>query len=125
MSTLDNKTAIVTGAGRGVGLATAIRLGEAGAKVIVNDLDADEGEACVQAIRQAGGTALGCPGDVTQPDYPEQLVDAALAAFSGIDIVINNAGYIWNGAMHNHSDCLLYTSPSPRDQRGARMPSSA
>ena len=104
MSTLDNKTAIVTGAGRGVGLATAIRLGEAGAKVIVNDLDADEGEACVQAIRQAGGTALGCPGDVTQPDYPEQLIDAALAAFSSIDIVINNAGYIWNGAMHNHSD---------------------
>jgi len=104
MANLANKTAIVTGAGRGVGRAVALRLAEAGARVVVNDLDAQEAEDCVAKIESAGGIALACSGDVTAPEFPDQLVDAALQGFSGIDIVVNNAGYIWNGAMHNHSD---------------------
>jgi len=104
MQPLANKTAIVTGAGRGVGLATAQRLARAGARVIVNDLDVAEAAACVDEINKAGGQAVGCAGDVTAPDFPDRLIDAAIENFAGIDIVINNAGYIWNGAIANHSD---------------------
>lgn len=104
MQALQDKVAIVTGAGRGVGAATARRLANAGARVIVNDLDAAEAADSVAQISAAGGQAISCVGDVTAPDFPEQLIDTALENFSGIDIVVNNAGYIWNGAIANHSD---------------------
>ncbi len=104
MTNLQNKTALITGAGRGVGLATAQRLARAGAQVVVNDLDADEAASCVRAIEDAGGVACACVGDVTDAAFPDQLISTALSAFGGIDIVVNNAGYIWNGAMHKHSD---------------------
>ena len=104
MTHLDGKVAIVSGAGRGVGRATARRLAAAGARVVVNDMDEDEASSCVQSILDAGGQAIPCVGDVTDLSFPERFIDASLSAFGGIDIVVNNAGYIWNGAMHNHSD---------------------
>jgi len=104
MDELKPKTAIVTGGGRGVGFATAQRLARAGAQIVVNDLDADEAERCVASIEAAGGSAITCAGDVTAAEFPDQLIDAAISTFGGVDIVVNNAGYIWNGAMHNHSD---------------------
>lgn len=104
MQALQNKTAIVTGAGRGVGLATAQRLSAAGARLVVNDLDEREAGVCVAAIQAAGGDAIACPGDITSTDFPERLIDTALGSYGGIDIVVYNAGYIWNGAIQNHSD---------------------
>lgn len=104
MGKLNDRVAIVTGAGRGVGEATARMLAKDGARVVVNDLDADVADATVAAIREAGGEAMAVPGSVTDPEFPEQLIDAVLGTYGGIDMVINNAGYIWNGAMHNHSD---------------------
>ena len=101
---LEDKVAIVTGAGRGVGAATAERLARAGARLVVNDLDSAEAEQTVAAIRAAGGEALALPGDVTAEEFPEQLIASTLDAYGGIDIIVNNAGYIWNGAAHNHSD---------------------
>jgi len=101
---LAGRTALVTGAGRGVGAATAALLARDGARVVVNDLDGAEAAETVRAIRAAGGEALAAPGDVTDPAFPESLIEAALDTFGGLDIVVNNAGYIWNGAMHNHSD---------------------
>ena len=98
------RVAIVTGAGRGVGAATAERLARDGARVVVNDLDPAEAEQTVAKIRAAGGEALALAGDVTAADFPERLIADTLAAYDGIDIIVNNAGYIWNGAMHNHSD---------------------
>lgn len=101
---LKDQVAIVTGAGRGVGQATALMLAADGARVVVNDLDQAEAEATVAAIAAAGGQAIACAGDVTAADFPDQLIATTLDAWGTIDIIVNNAGYIWNGAMHNHSD---------------------
>ncbi len=101
---LEDRVAVITGAGRGVGAATALMLARDGARVVVNDLDASEAEATVAAIRDAGGEAMAVAGDVTGADFPDRLIQSALDGFGGIDILVNNAGYIWNGAMHNHSD---------------------
>ncbi len=104
MSTLNGRTALITGAGRGVGRATALLLARQGARVVVNDLDADECASTVEAVSGAGGQAWGCAGDVADPAFPGQLVQGAIDTFGGLDLVINNAGYVWNGALHNHSD---------------------
>ena len=104
MSKLVDRVALVTGAGRGIGAATAGKLASEGARVVVNDLDAAAAEATVAAIVAAGGVARACAGDLTEPEVPERLVAFAVDAFDALDIVVNNAGYIWNGAMHRHSD---------------------
>jgi len=101
---LSGKVAIVTGSGRGVGLATARLLASHGARVVVNDLDADVAKAAVADIRAHGGEAISVPGNVTETVFVESLIETALASWGGIDIIVNNAGYIWNGAAHNHSD---------------------
>jgi len=101
---LENRVALVTGAGRGVGAATAVKLAGEGARLVVNDLDVSEAEATVAAIRATGGKAMAVAGDITAAGFPEHLIQSALDGFGGVDIVVNNAGYIWNGAMHNHSD---------------------
>ena len=104
MDKLGGSVALVTGAGRGVGAATALKLAREGAAVVVNDLDAAEARATVHQIQSEGLTALCCPGSVTEPDFPQVLIQSAIDEFGHLDILVNNAGYIWNGAMHNHSD---------------------
>lgn len=104
MSRLDGRVALVTGAGRGVGRATALLLAREGARVVVNDLDAEPAESVAEAINQRGGEAIIGVGDITEPGLPEELVQTALAGFGTLDIIVNNAGYVWNGAIHNHSD---------------------
>ena len=100
MMGLEGKSALVTGAGRGIGEATARKLASCGARVLVNDLDADVAEAVAASI--PGGVAH--PADLTNPGAADQVVQAALDAFGGLDIVVNNAGYIWHSAIHNKSD---------------------
>jgi len=104
MTKLENRVALVTGAGRGIGAATARLLARDGASIVVNDLDGDAAEATAAQIRAAGGVARACAGDLTDPAYPDRLIVFAADAFGALDIVVNNAGYIWNGAMHKHSD---------------------
>ncbi|HET7566923.1 MAG TPA: SDR family oxidoreductase [Gaiellaceae bacterium] len=101
MGVLDGKSAIVTGSGRGIGRATASLLAEHGARVLVNDLDADLAE---QTAAELGGGATAFAGDLTQDGVPEALVAAAADAFGGLDIVVNNAGYTWDGMAHKMSD---------------------
>ncbi len=96
---LSGRVALVTGAARGVGRATAEKLAAEGATVFLNDIDADELEV---AAHRSGGTALA--GNLTEPGVPDELVTGIVARAGSLDIVVNNAGYIWNGALHNHSD---------------------
>ena len=104
MTKLEGRVALVTGAGRGIGAATAEMLARDGAQVVVNDLDQDAAQATASAIAGAGGAARVCAGDLTDPAFPDRLIAFAKDAFGALDIVVNNAGYIWNGAMHKHTD---------------------
>ena len=101
MGVLDGKAAIVTGSARGIGRATAELLSEHGARVLVNDLDGDMAEQTANEIE--GETAV-FAGDLTAEGAPEALVQAATDAFGAIDIVVNNAGYTWDGMAHRMSD---------------------
>ncbi|MGE5567796.1 MAG: SDR family NAD(P)-dependent oxidoreductase [Rhodospirillales bacterium] len=102
--TLDGKAALVTGSGRGIGRAIALRLAEAGAAVLVNDLDDAEASQTESLIRSCGGKAERLAGDITAPEFSQRLVDAALAAFGGIDIIVNNAGYTWDNVIQKTTD---------------------
>jgi NAD(P)-dependent dehydrogenase (short-subunit alcohol dehydrogenase family) len=88
---LDGKVALVTGVGPNIGQAIARCLAEAGAKVACNDVRADQAEAVAAEITQAGGTALAIPCDVTSESAVEQMVAKTVAAFGGVDILVNNA----------------------------------
>ncbi len=101
MGVLDDKVAIVTGSARGIGRATAELLAEHGAKVVINDLDADVAQQTASEIQ--GETAV-FGGDLTQGDAPEKLVQTAIDAWGKLDIVVNNAGYTLDGPVHKLSD---------------------
>jgi 3-hydroxybutyrate dehydrogenase len=90
--TLSGRTAIVTGAGSGIGAAIALGLAHAGAHVVVQDLRIAGAEETVAAIRAAGGSAQASEGDVTQPDQIRRTVEETIAAHDRIDILVNNAG---------------------------------
>jgi len=96
---LSGRVALVTGAARGVGRATAEKLAREGATVFLNDIDAHELDDAAIAV---GGVALA--GDLTDPAFPDTLVGSIIERAGSLDVVVNNAGYIWNGAIHNHSD---------------------
>ncbi len=101
MGVLDGKAAIVTGSARGIGRATAELLAEHGARVVINDLDGDAAE---QTAGEIGGDAVSFAGDLTQEGVCDRLVDHAVEAFGQIDIIVNNAGYTWDGPIHKMSD---------------------
>jgi 3-oxoacyl-[acyl-carrier protein] reductase len=101
MGVLEGKAAIVTGSARGIGRATAELLCAHGASVLINDLDGDVAEQVAAEIQ--GETAV-FAGDLTADGVPEALVQAAVDAFGRLDIVVNNAGYTWDGMAHKMSD---------------------
>lgn len=98
---LSGRVAIVTGGARGMGLATATLLAEAGANVVIGDLDRDATDA---AVAQLGEKAVGHVGDITLPGEPDALVAAALERFGQLDIVVNNAGYNWDAPLVEMTD---------------------
>jgi 3-oxoacyl-[acyl-carrier protein] reductase len=101
MGLLDGKAAIVTGSARGIGRATAELFAAEGAKVLINDLDADAAEGTASEL--AGETAV-FAGDLTEEGACDDLVVAAVEAFGQVDIVVNNAGYTWDGVAHKVTD---------------------
>jgi 3-oxoacyl-[acyl-carrier protein] reductase len=101
---LDGRVALVTGGGRGIGAATCRLLASEGARVVVNDRDPGPCDEVAQEIRESGGEALSLAADITASASPEALIEGCLASYGELDIIVNNAGYVWNSAMHNHSD---------------------
>jgi 3-oxoacyl-[acyl-carrier protein] reductase len=89
---LEGRVAVVTGAGSGIGRATARRFAAEGAAVVVNDLDAEAAQRVAGEIAASGGRARPAAGDVTKPETAEALADAAVAAFGRLDVFHNNAG---------------------------------
>src|SRR5690606_32971716 len=84
--------------------AIALKLASEGAHVVVNDIDADPLEEMAQAVRKAGREAVAVVGDVTQPEFPQCFVGAALEHFDRLDIIINNAGFTWDNVIQKMKD---------------------
>ena len=109
MRMVEGKVAVVTGAGRGIGRATAIDLAANGARVVVNDIggslqgegvDATPAQEVVETIRAAGGEAIASSDSVAEPASAEAMVAAAVAQFGRIDIIVNNAGILRDSIFH-------------------------
>jgi 3-oxoacyl-[acyl-carrier protein] reductase len=101
---LAGKVAIISGSGRGIGRALALKLASEGANVVVNDLDAGPAAETVAAIKAAGGKAVACVGNVTAEDFGERFVKMAIDTFGGLDIIINNAGYTRDAVIQKQTD---------------------
>lgn len=90
---LKNKIALITGASRGLGYATALALAKEGCRVVINSRDEDKVKAAAEKIkRDTGAQVVGLAGDVSQADVPARLIEQTVLMFDGLDILITNAG---------------------------------
>jgi 3-oxoacyl-[acyl-carrier protein] reductase len=105
---LEGKVALVTGSGRGIGRALALKLAGDGARVVVNDLDLEPAEEVVAQVRALGGEAVACAGSVAAPDFAERLVGTVVSQFKAVDIIVNNAGYTWDNVVQKMTDEQWY-----------------
>ncbi len=108
MGTLEGKVALISGSGRGIGRAIALKLASEGARIVVNDLDREPAEQTVADIKAAGGEAIACPGSVTAPDFADRFIKTAVDTYKGIDIIVNNAGYTWDNVIQKMTDEQWY-----------------
>jgi NAD(P)-dependent dehydrogenase (short-subunit alcohol dehydrogenase family) len=104
MKKLQDKTAIVTGGGMGIGKAIALLFAEEGANIVVADIDRDAGQATVSEIEGAGGQAIFVLCDVSNSDQVKTLVETTIQTFGGVDILINNAGISGPGSVVDTSE---------------------
>lgn len=118
MGGLEGKVAIITGAANGIGAATAARLAQEGAAVVVADIDADSAVARADEIESKGGTAIGVGVDIADESAVDRLVAATVSRFGGIDVLHNNASAMnltpadvdvlgldlgtWDGTLHTN-----------------------
>ena len=103
---LSHKSAIVTGAGRGIGRAIAQNLAQSGASVLLTDIDESalaEAKAAIGAAN-AGAKLATIAGDVTDAKFPETIIEKAIKEFGSIDIIVNNAGYTWDSVIQKTTD---------------------
>lgn len=92
MSKLENKVAIITGAGSGIGKATALLFAKEGAKVVVSDINEEGRNKVVEEIKSAGGEAIFVKANTASPEDNENLVKETVKAFGKLDVAVNNAG---------------------------------
>ncbi|SMB92234.1 3-oxoacyl-[acyl-carrier-protein] reductase [Thermanaeromonas toyohensis ToBE] len=101
---LRDKVAIITGAGRGIGRAIALKLAQEGAKVVVSDIIIENAQAVAEEIKKAGGTALAIKTNIAVREEVEQLFTEAINHFGKIDILVNNAGINRDAMLHKMTD---------------------
>jgi len=101
---LRDKVAIITGAGRGIGRAIALKLAQEGAKVVVSDIIIENAQAVAEEIKKAGGTALAIKTNIAVREEVEQLFTEAINYFGKIDILVNNAGINRDAMLHKMTD---------------------
>ncbi|MEO8320864.1 MAG: SDR family NAD(P)-dependent oxidoreductase, partial [Bradyrhizobium sp.] len=104
MPKLKGKVALITGSGRGIGRAIALKLASEGARVVVNDLDVVPGDAVAAEIKAGGGEAIAINGSVSEAGFADRFVGAAMETFGGLDIIVNNAGYTWDSTIQKMTD---------------------
>jgi 3-oxoacyl-[acyl-carrier protein] reductase len=104
MKLLDGKAAVVTGAGRGIGRGHCLHLAQAGAAVVINDVDNEAAQAVADEIIQAGGRAIICTESIASRAGAEQLITTCVDAFGAIDILVNNAGNLRDRSFLKMSD---------------------
>lgn len=102
---LAGQVAIVTGSGQGIGAETARLFANEGAKVVVSDIDAAKAQSVADEINSSGGQAASIPGDMLDDKYIHELVKKTAEFGNGkIHIIVNNAGYTWDGVIHKTTD---------------------
>jgi 3-oxoacyl-[acyl-carrier protein] reductase len=105
---LEGKVALVTGTAQGIGRAIALKLASDGAHVLANDLDAEGLISLKQEINANGGVCEIMQGDVTAVEFGDEVVAETIEKFGDLHILVNNAGYIWNSRIVNHTDEQWY-----------------
>jgi 3-oxoacyl-[acyl-carrier protein] reductase len=105
MKNLSNKVILVTGASRGIGAAVAIKIADAGAKVIINYASGKEGaDMLIEKIKANGGDAIALQADVSKAEEVKTLFDNAISHFGRIDVLVNNAGIMITKLIKDTSD---------------------
>jgi 3-oxoacyl-[acyl-carrier protein] reductase len=104
MGKLDNKVAVITGSGRGIGKATAELFVKEGCAVVINDVDEHVAAETARALEASGGQVTHCVGDVTKPDDCRKLMDTAAEKFGRLDILVNLAGLNLDNVIHKMTD---------------------
>jgi NAD(P)-dependent dehydrogenase (short-subunit alcohol dehydrogenase family) len=112
---LKGKVGVVTGAGRGIGRAIALTLANEGAFVVVNDIDLSVAQDVAQKIVSTGSRSIAIKADVTKPDHVKKIMDQTLSEFSRIDILINNAGIVYDEAGPSAKTRKVFAELSPED----------
>jgi 3-oxoacyl-[acyl-carrier protein] reductase len=100
----EDQVIVVTGAGRGIGAAAAMLFARYGGKVVVNDLNPDPAEAVARQIKAVGGEATAIPGSVTDIVFPEILLKKTVDTYGKLNVLVNNAGFTWDGMLHKMTD---------------------
>lgn len=99
-----DQVVIITGSGRGIGAAAAKQFAKKGANLVINDLNQEPAEQVVAEIITNGGKAIAFAGDVTEIDFPEKIIAAAIKEYGKLNILVNNAGYTWDAFIQKMSE---------------------
>ncbi len=107
---LAGQVAIITGAGQGIGAECARLFANEGAKVVVSDIDGVKAEEVAKRIREGGGEALAVQGDLLKDEAIGELVEKAVGWGGKVNVLVNNAGFTWDGVIHKVCLSLIFVS---------------